>query len=411
MIKYLGSKRRLVPVLARICEASGARTALDLFTGTTRVAQAFKAQGVHVTAVDSARYAEVFARTYIETDAAATDVAELRAAINHLNAVPGKPGYVHETFSRQARYFRPENAARIDAARDCLESEYAGSPLYPAPVDVTHRGGGPGGLDDGVQMAYVKQWAPRSFNPLELRVPELLAGPGRAIRGDAVALTAAGGALGHFDLAYLDPPYNQHRYFTNYHVWETLVAWDAPEAYGVARKRVDARDPSTRSAFNSKRTMPDALASVVSGVSCDLLVLSYNDESWLDASELEAICAGGPGASGGRRQVATLAFDSARYVGARIGIFDPSGRKVGRVSHLSNRELLVIAGEEDLVRHVVEACGEAGGAGGGAGSGAGRVDPADQRRIGRDRVGAADPDRPGSASARRIGYNRRREQA
>ena len=88
MIKYLGSKRRLVPVLTRICQASGARTALDLFTGTTRVAQAFKAQGVHVTAVDSARYAHTFARTYIETDAAATDVAELRAAITHLNAVP-----------------------------------------------------------------------------------------------------------------------------------------------------------------------------------------------------------------------------------------------------------------------------------------------------------------------------------
>ena len=51
MIKYLGSKRRLVPVLTRICRASGATTALDLFTGTTRVAQAFKAQGVHVTAV------------------------------------------------------------------------------------------------------------------------------------------------------------------------------------------------------------------------------------------------------------------------------------------------------------------------------------------------------------------------
>ena len=74
MIKYLGSKRRLVPVLTRICQASGARTALDLFTGTTRVAQAFKAQGVHVTAVDSARYAHAFARTYIETDAAATDM-------------------------------------------------------------------------------------------------------------------------------------------------------------------------------------------------------------------------------------------------------------------------------------------------------------------------------------------------
>ncbi len=394
MIKYIGSKRRLVPVLARICEAAGARTALDLFTGTTRVAQAFKAQGVHVTAVDSARYAEAFARTYIETDAAATDSGELGAAIAHLNAVPGKPGYVHETFSRQARFFQPENAARIDAARDCIESEYAGSPLYPILLTSLIEAADRVDSTTGVQMAYVKQWAPRSFNPLELRVPELLVGAGRTIRGDAVALTAPiqstavggpdpdpdtiqstdgggpdpdpdtiqstdGGGLGHFDLAYLDPPYNQHRYFTNYHVWETLVAWDAPEAYGVARKRVDSRDPSTRSPFNSKRTMPEALASVVSGVSCDLLVLSYNNESWLDMAELEAMCAG-PDPSGRRRYVATLAFDSARYVGARIGIFDPSGRKVGRVSHLSNRELLVIAGEEELVRHVVEACGEPG---------------------------------------------------
>jgi adenine-specific DNA-methyltransferase len=156
-------------------------------------------------------------------------------------------------------------------------------------------------------------------------------------------------------LAYLDPPYNQHRYFTNYHVWETLVAWDAPEAYGVARKRVDARDPATRSVFNSKRTMGEALATVVASVDCDLLVLSYNDESWLDPDELEAMCADAGPHRSAPRAVATLGFDSARYVGARIGIFDPSGRKVGRVSHLSNRELLVIAGEADLVRHVVDA--------------------------------------------------------
>ena len=38
----------------------------------------------------------------------------------------------------------------------------------------------------GLQMAYLKQWAPRSHQPLELRVPELLAGPGRTVRGDAM---------------------------------------------------------------------------------------------------------------------------------------------------------------------------------------------------------------------------------
>ena len=87
-------------------------------------------------------------------------------------------------------------------------------------------------------MAYVKQWAPRSSQPLTLRVPELLPGTGRALRGDAV--DAAPRPCRRVDLAYLDPPYNQHRYFTNYHVWETLVAWDAPAHYGVACKRIDA---------------------------------------------------------------------------------------------------------------------------------------------------------------------------
>lgn len=345
MIKYLGSKRRLVPVLSRICAVAGARTALDLFTGTTRVAQAFKAQGATVTAVDTARYAHVFAQCYIETDAATVDLAALRAAVEHLNAVPGRPGYFHDTFSMEARFFQPFNAARIDATRDAIARDYAGSPLYPILLTSLIEAADRVDSTTGVQMAYVKQWAPRSANPLTLRVPDLLAGPGRAVRGDALTVTPA---LGRFDLAYLDPPYNQHRYFTNYHLWETLVAWDEPEPYGVARKRVDARDPATRSAFNSKRTMPDALRHVVRHVDCELLVLSYNDEAWLGVDELEALC------GQGGREVVTLSFDSARYVGARIGIFDPSGVKVGRVSHLSNHELVVVAGEGSLVRRVVD---------------------------------------------------------
>ncbi len=74
LIKYLGSKRRLVPVLGRLFEASGARTALDLFTGTTRVAQEFCRRGVIVTAVDTASYSEILAQCYVVTDAATVDL-------------------------------------------------------------------------------------------------------------------------------------------------------------------------------------------------------------------------------------------------------------------------------------------------------------------------------------------------
>ena len=56
MIKYLGSKRTLVSVLGDIAQRVEARTAVDLFTGTTRVAQELKERGVHVTATDVATY-------------------------------------------------------------------------------------------------------------------------------------------------------------------------------------------------------------------------------------------------------------------------------------------------------------------------------------------------------------------
>jgi adenine-specific DNA-methyltransferase len=348
VIKYLGSKRRLVPVLAAICTASCARTALDLFTGTTRVAQAFKELGVAVTAVDSARYAEVFARCYVATDATTADKDALDDALAHLASLPPAPGYFTETFCERSRFFQPANGARIDAIRDAIAHEYAGTALEPLLLTSLVEAADRVDSTTGVQMAYVKQWAPRSYRPLELQRPALLAGGGSAVRGDACALV---GALGEFDLAYLDPPYNQHRYFTNYHIWETLVAWDAPAHYGVACKRVDARDDDTKSPFNQKRRMPAALRSVVHDVRARVLVLSYNDESWVSPDELVDMCAV-------RGAVEILSFDSPRYVGARIGIHSPQGERVGTVSHVRNREYLFVAGDRAEVRRIARAARE-----------------------------------------------------
>lgn len=342
MIKYIGSKRRLVPVLGEIIAETGATTALDLFSGTTRVAQEFKRCGAFVTAVDVARYTEIFAKCYIETDADVIDRAELNEALRHLMSLEGYDGYVTETFCVASRFFQPMNGRRIDAIRDVIEKDYRHSSLYSVLLTSLIEAADRVDSTTGVQMAYVKEWAPRSFKDLELRVPDLIAGSGRALRADACEITPA---LGHFDVAYLDPPYNQHRYFTNYHIWETIVAWDAPEHYGVACKRIDSRDDATKSIFNMKRRMPLALRDVVASVDAELMVLSYNNESWVTAEELESMCAN-------HGFVETLAFDSKRYVGAQIGIFNPSGEKVGKVSHLRNLEYVVLAGERNLVNRV-----------------------------------------------------------
>jgi adenine-specific DNA-methyltransferase len=345
VIKYLGSKRRLIPVLGAIATVADARTALDLFTGTTRVAQELKRRGAHTTAVDTARYAEMFARCYVALDADTVDTTAIAAAIADLMARPGIDGYFTETFCVQSRFVQPDNGRRIDAMREAIERDYRDTWLYPVLLTSLIEAADRVDSTTGVQMAYVKQWADRSFRPVTLRVPELVAGPGAALRADA---TEAVTALGAFDLAYLDPPYNQHRYFTNYHVWETLVAWDAPEHYGIACKRVDARDPSTKSVFNDRRAMPAALMNVIRNVDAELVVVSYNNESWVEIDELEAVCRERGGA------VATLAFDSRRYVGAQIGIHNPEGKKVGQVSHLRNVEYVVCAGERGLVDRITD---------------------------------------------------------
>ncbi|MCL2526762.1 MAG: DNA adenine methylase, partial [Coriobacteriia bacterium] len=333
MIKYLGSKRVLVPFLGDIATAAqalGATTALDLFSGTTRVAQEFKRRGLLTTACDIASYSEVLAQCYIATDAAQVDVQELDAHLQELNSLPGKRGYVTRTFCEESKYFQVKNGMRIDAIRDELEARYKAHPYYPILLTSLMLAADRVDSTTGQQMAYLKEYAQRSYRDLELRAPELLEGAGSAARGDALELAST---LGEFDLAYLDPPYNQHRYYTNYHIWETLVRWDAPEHYGKACKRVDARDDQTKSPFNYKSTLADSLRAVIEAVQAGAMVVSYNNESWVSAADIESWLVGK-----GYAAVQTFDFDFKRYVGAQIGIYNKKGEKVGQPAKLRNIE-------------------------------------------------------------------------
>ena len=346
MIKYLGSKRVLVPTLGTLFAASGAATALDLFTGTTRVAQEFCRQGGTVTAVDSATYSEVLAKCYVEIDARHASLDEVADAVARLSALPPFRGYFTETFCEKSRYFQPKNGMRVDAIREGIDRYYGDSWLRPVLLTSLMEAADAVDSTVGLQMAYLKQWAPRAHGDLRLRIPVFTPGTGTAVRGDATGLA---GELPHVDLAYLDPPYNQHRYFTNYHVWETLIRWDDPLDYGVACKRLDSRSPVTKSAFNTRRSMPAALAQVIQAVNADVVMVSFSNEGFVSLDALVQMCL----ARG--EPVEVLSFDSKRYVGAQIGIFNPSGAKVGTVGHTRNTEHVVLCGPRDRVEQMAAA--------------------------------------------------------
>ena len=343
LIKYLGSKRTLVGVLGAIAKAAEAKTAVDLFTGTTRVAQEFKRGGLSVIASDSATYSDILAKCYLEADADRIDLQSLTEKVAFLNSLPGKRGYVTENFCEKARFFQVKNGERIDAVREELAANFINDPEYPILLTSLMLAADRVDSTTGQHMAYLKNWSHRSGHDLELLVPELISGTGKSVLGLAEEVIDE---LPMADLLYMDPPYNQHRYFTNYHIWETLVRWDNPEPYGVAMKRIDSREAHTHSVFNKRKLMPPAFKDVITKAKAKTVVVSYNNESWVEPIDIaEALLQN-------HESVALLEFDYKRYIGSQIGIYNKSGAKVGAVGERKNKELIFIAGETSRVEAI-----------------------------------------------------------
>jgi adenine-specific DNA-methyltransferase len=337
VIKYIGSKRTLVPSILEVVRGfSQARSVLDLFSGTSRVGHALKAAGYRVLANDHNAYAATLARCYVQADA--EDVLDAaRMLVRELNALKGSPGWFTETYCVKSRFFQPKNGERIDAIREAIARRGLDPELEAVMLVSLMEAADRVDSTTGLQMAYLKEWAPRAHNDLVLRVPDVLPraahGKGRATCLDALEAARTLEA----DVAYLDPPYNQHSYLGNYHIWESLVRWDKPEVYGVACKRVDVRE--RRSLFNSRPKSADALRRLLAAIRAPVLVVSFNNEGYLSRGEMESMLSS---LCNGAGTVTTLAKDFKRYVGAQIGIYNPQGRKVGTVSHLRNTEYLYV---------------------------------------------------------------------
>src|SRR6185503_684354 len=301
---------------------------LDLFSGTSRVGHALKREGVRVHANDHNAYAHAFAGCYVAADARRWSAAATRL-IAELDLLPGRKGWFTEMYAVRSRYLKPANAARAEAIR----ARIVALALEPAleSIALTSLIEACDRVDStvGLQMAYLKTWAARASQPLRLRLPEILDGEGSASCLDARE------AAGRFeaDVAYLDPPYNQHSYLGNYHVWETLARGDHPEVYGIACKRADVRERG--SLFNRRATMETAFADVLARVRAKRIVVSFNDEGYLTLPRLRELL-------GERGRVKELSVAHPRYIGHRLGIYNPQGEKVGKPGPAKNREHLFV---------------------------------------------------------------------
>ncbi len=333
MIKYIGSKRVLIPAITDVIQSlPKVKSVVDYFSGTSRVGHALKRLGYRVIANDFLSYAHTIATCYVQADRQ-TVLDDAQDLIEEFNDLPGNPGYFTATFCTQSRFFQPKNGARIDAIRDAIQTRGLHAELKAVMLVSLMEAADRVDSTTGLQMAYLKSWAPRASNDLKLRMPDVLPRlTNQPCEAHCLEAQAAADQLSA-DLAYIDPPYNQHSYLGNYHIWETLVRWDKPQSYGIACKRTDCK--TRKSDFNSKRTAEDAFRSFLEKVRCPYLVVSFNNEGYISRDTMESLLSE-------HGDVHTVEHDHKRYVGAQIGIYNPGGKVVGQVSHLKNKEFIYV---------------------------------------------------------------------
>ena len=121
-IKYTGSKLKILPYILQMTAPLQVRTALDAFSGTTRVAQAFAQVGYNTTANDISEWSKVFATCYLKAD---KSDSYYQPMIDALNALKGKYGWFSDNYGGEGeegkRPFQLKNTMRLDAIREEID--------------------------------------------------------------------------------------------------------------------------------------------------------------------------------------------------------------------------------------------------------------------------------------------------
>ena len=299
-IKYTGSKRKILPILLELVRPLNIETVLDGFSGTTRVAQAFKKNGYAVYINDVAPWSKVFGECYLLNKKPASYYQPM---IDYLNRIPGKHGWFSESYGGRPnggsavekdgkkKMWQLHNTKKLDAIRDEIDNitknKIERSVLLTSLILAMDK------VDSSVghQVSYLKKWAPRAYNTMKMEVPCLIIDNNnhKVYQKDIFDLV---GDI-EVDLAYYDPPYGSSnelmppsrvRYASYYHIWKSICLNDKPKLVGVANRREDVGDIVSGSIFEEYKKISDgqyivieAIEKLIENTNAKYIVLSYNN--------------------------------------------------------------------------------------------------------------------------------------
>jgi adenine-specific DNA-methyltransferase len=317
LITYIGNKRSLLPFINEGVEYVKTRlnkkklSCLDGFAGSGSVARLLKHHAHRLVVNDLEKYSETINKCYL-TNRSGVDLVRLSETISYLNskkqAGTKKLGFIETNYAPkndnsikagERVFYTNTNAKIIDNLINLIDKEvepkmrlFCLAPLIVAASVHTntsgvfkgfHKKNGIGHFGGAGENALF-----RIKGEITLKMPIFcdIECTVDVYRKDINQL-AEDSTLGEFDLVYLDPPYNQHPYGSNYFMLN-IIAGD--------KAATDIQDGVSgistnwnRSAYNKRQQAEEAMERLVETLNAKFILISYNDEGIIPINAFKSI--------------------------------------------------------------------------------------------------------------------------
>lgn len=315
LITYIGNKRSLLDPIREAVEDVCARLdkprlrIFDGFSGSGVVSRLFKRYAEELVVNDVEDYARVVSNCYL-TNGDELPAEAIGALVERLNREilqsDCPEGFIERLYAPrdderiepgERVFYTRANARRLDRYRALIDEQpeelqdwLLGPLLSAASVHANTAGVFKGFYKDhatgiGRFGGAGANALTRILGEISLRVPVLsrFDSETTVCQADANALVRE---VGDFDLAYFDPPYNQHPYGSNYFMLNLLVNYAEPQEISrVSGIPTDWR----RSQYNSRCESLPSLGDLLCSVDARFLLVSYNDEGYVPIEDMRAL--------------------------------------------------------------------------------------------------------------------------
>ena len=292
-MRFLGNKESITEYIESLIDekitSNRKLTLFDAFCGTGAVADKLKNR-FDIIINDNLKWATVYTagRLY----APCCDFKKLGFdPFEFLNNNDYKvQGFIYSTYApteSNRMYFTPDNAARIDYFRKQIEDWHTGNLVsdqeYMFLLACLVESVSKVSNTAGVYGAFLKKWDNRALKSIEFIKPDYnLNTPGKTRILNSKIENIIEDV--NCDILYMDPPYTQNQYGTQYHLLETLILDDRPSVSRVTGSRPVM---PMRSEWSKEYKANILFDKVLAKTKAKYVILSYNNDGFMSRDYIE----------------------------------------------------------------------------------------------------------------------------